>query len=408
MIRVLADGQVMYDSRLEEYRILGLTVTAGLNKAGTASIILPPGHPSYTAFTSYRTVIDVFRDDEQIFRGRVLYPADDFYLRRTLTCEGEMNFFRDGVHRPYLYQASPAAIFRRILELYNAQVDKFKQFALGAVTVTDANDYIRLESENAESFSDTINKLLDRCGGYLVYTDEPLRGRVLNWYADLDHQSGQVVEFGSNLLKLTRTGANTDLATRIVPYGAKDETSGKRVTIASVNGGVDYVQDDDAVALRGVIAQTAFWDDVTEPSNLLTKAKQYLAGKKNAITTLELSAVDLSVLDGSIDSYRIGDLVRVRSRPHGLDDLFRLVERKYDLLKPANDSITLGHDVATLTGADAASNRQLINQAQRTAAQIQRQIDNLDVQVNVPTPICTSGGAWLMTKDGKYLLYKKG
>ena len=72
MIRVLADGQVMYDSRLEEYSLLGLTVTAGLNKAGTASIVMPPGHPSYTAFTSYRTVIDVFRDDEQIFRGRVL------------------------------------------------------------------------------------------------------------------------------------------------------------------------------------------------------------------------------------------------------------------------------------------------------------------------------------------------
>ena len=52
MIRVLADGQVMYDSRLEEYRLLGLTVTAGLNKAGPAALILPPGHPSYTAVTS--------------------------------------------------------------------------------------------------------------------------------------------------------------------------------------------------------------------------------------------------------------------------------------------------------------------------------------------------------------------
>lgn len=408
MIRVLADGVVVYDSRLEDYKLLGLTITTGLNKAGTASIVMPPGHPAYNQFTSYRTVIEVYRDNTLLFRGRVLYPTDDFYNRRTLTCEGELNFFRDGIARPYLYQDSPAAIFSQVIDLYNAQVEKFKQFTVGTVTVTDPNNYIRLESESAEPFSDTINKLLERCGGYLVCTSEPLKGRVINWYADLDYKSNQVVEFGENLLSFSRTGANTDMATVIIPYGAKDETTGQRVTIESVNYGLDFIQDYDAVALRGVIAQAVYWDDVTEPANLLTKARQYLASKKNAVTTLELSAVDLSLLDSSIDSYRIGDLVRVRSRPHGLDDIFRLVERKYDLLNPSNDYITLGHDVTTLTGADAANNRQLMNQAKRTAAQIQRQIDNLDVLVTVPTPISTSSGAWLTAKDGKYLIYKKG
>lgn len=357
MIRVLADGVVVYDSRLEDYKLLGLTITTGLNKAGTASIVMPPGHPAYNQFTSYRTVIEVYRDNALLFRGRVLYPTDDFYNRRTLTCEGELNFFRDGIARPYLYQDSPAAIFSQVVDLYNAQVEKFKQFTVGTVTVTDPNNYIRLESESAEPFSDTINKLLERCGGYLVFTSEPLKGRVISWYADLDYRSNQVVEFGENLLSFSRTGANTDMATVVIPYGAKDETTGQRVTIESVNDGLDFIQDYDAVALRGVIAQAVYWDDVAEPANLLIKAQQYLESKKNAVTTLELSAVDLSLLDSSIDRYQVGDWIRVRSKPHGLDDMFQLTERTENLLNPADSAITLGRDTTTLTGADAAGDR---------------------------------------------------
>ena len=50
MIQAYADGELFYDSRLEEYALLGLTATVGLNKGGTASIVLPPHHPAYNRF----------------------------------------------------------------------------------------------------------------------------------------------------------------------------------------------------------------------------------------------------------------------------------------------------------------------------------------------------------------------
>lgn len=354
MISATVDGALFYDSRLEDYRLLGLTVTTALNKAGTAEIILPPGHPLYSAFVPYRSVVEVYKDDVLLFRGRVLYAADDFNNLRTVTCEGELNFFRDGVARPYVYQDGPAAIFAAVVDLYNAQVEAFKQFQVGTVTVTDPNNYIRLETEKAEQFSDTLNKLLERCGGYFVFTTDGDGNRVINWLAELGYQSGQVVEFGKNLLNFARTGANTELATVVIPYGAKDEETGERVTIESVNDGLDFVQDFDAVALRGVIAVPVYWDDVTEPANLLAKAQQYLTANKNIITSLELSAVDLSLMDKSLDGYQVGDWVRVRSTPHGVDDLFQLTERTEDLLNPAGGKITLGKDTASLTGADAS------------------------------------------------------
>ena len=365
MIQVYADNALVYDSRLEDYSLLGLTVTAGLNKGGTASIVMPPGHPAYNSFVSYKTLVTVYRDNVLLFRGRALYPSDDFYNRRTITCEGERCFLRDGVMRPYIYQDGPEAILIDVIALYNAQVDEFKQFKVGTVTVTDPNNYIRLESETAEQVSDTIDKMVERCGGYIVFTTNADGQRVINWYESLGYQSRQVIEFGENLMDFSRSDSNPDLATVIVPYGAKDETTGERITIASINDGQDFIQDYDAVALRGVIAAPVYWDDITEPANLLAKAQQYLATSKLMVTSLELTAVDLSDMDKSIDTFQVGDQVQVRSLPHGVDELFQLTERTYDLLNPANGKVTLGKDIATLTGADAAGDKQSVTAMQR-------------------------------------------
>lgn len=364
-ITVHADGVTVYDNRLDDFALLGLTVTTGLNKGGTAEITMPIGHPAYNAFISYRTIVEVYRDDILLFRGRALYPTDDFYGNRIITCEGERCFLQDAVMRPYLYQDTPAAIFADLIAQYNAQVEAAKQFQIGTVTVVDANDYVRLESESAEQLVETIDKLVERCGGYVVFTTNDEGQRVINWYESLGYRSSQVIEFGENLLDFSRSAASTDLATRIIPYGAKNEETGEWVTIESVNDGLDFIEDADAVALRGVIAKPVFWDDVTQPANLLTKARQYLASSKMLVTTLEMTAVDLSVLDKSIDSFQVGDTIHVRSRPHGVDDDFLLSERTYNLLDPADDKVVMGKDMATLTGADVAGDRTTRSQIQR-------------------------------------------
>jgi hypothetical protein len=365
VIQVYADDRIVYDSRLEDYGLLGLTATAGTDVAGTASIVMPPHHPAYNYFTSYRTVVTMLRNGELIFRGRALYPSDDFYNRRTVVCEGERGFLRDGVMRPYVYQDGPAAIFAHVIELYNAQVDEFKRFAVGTVTVTDPNNYIRLESETAEKISAVVDKLVERCGGYIVFTTNDEGQRVINWLEELNYQSTQVIEFGENLLDFARSSNNDELATVIIPYGAKNEETGARLTIESVNDGLDFIQDYDAVALRGVIAQPVYWDDITLPENLLAKAQQYLSTSKMMITSLELSAVDLSDLDRSIDSFRVGDSIQVRSKPHGVDDVFQLNSRTYDLLNPANSTVVLGKSIATLTGADAAGDKRSLGEMQK-------------------------------------------
>ena len=370
MIKVYADDHVVYTPQLPGYELEDLQVKISANASGTAKISLPPGHPSMDQFVNYKTVVTIYRHDVLIFRGRALYAEDDFYNRRTITCEGERGFLQDSVVRPYLYQDSPAAIFADLIAAHNAQVDASKAFVVGTVTVTDANDYLRMESSTAEQTADVLDKLVKRAGGYVVFTTNNEGQRVINWYADPGYRSGQSIQFGENLLDFSRSGSNTDMATAIIPYGAENEETGLRVTIESVNDGLDFIQDDEAVALRGFIMRPVYWDDVTEPHNLLTKAQQYLAKSKNLVTSLELSAVDLSALDKNIDSFQVLDLVRVTSKPHNVDEDFLLTDRTYDLLDPSQDKVTLGKEITTLTGADVAGDRDNQNALHKTETSI--------------------------------------
>lgn len=400
-IEVYADEQLVYDNNLEDLALLGLKVENNINKAGVAELVMPPGHPKYNSFVAYRTVVEVYRNDALLFRGRSLHPTDDFYNSRTITCEGERGFLQDGTMRPYVYQDGPAAIFTDVMGLYNAQVEAFKQFVVGEITVTDPNNYIRLESDKAEQIADTIDKLVERVGGYIVFTTNDSGQRVINWLAELPYRSNQVIEFGENLLDYARSDTNDELATVVIPYGAKvetvvetadpetgetlTETTSEYVTIESVNDGLDFIQDYDAVALRGVISRPVYWDDVTEPANLLAKAQQYLAEHKLVITALELSAVDLSALDSNIDTFQEGDQVRVRSKPHGVDEDFQLQVRHYNLLEPEKDTVTLGKEQKTLSGADAAGDKKSVSELQ----QVKRDI-RAEYQLNVATAVASA------------------
>ena len=357
MLQLYVDDKLIYDSRMKNTAILGLKAQIGLNKGGAATIILPPDHSAYNSFISYRSVVEIFRDKVLRFRGRALYPTDDFMLNRTITCEGERCFLRDGIHRPYTYNDTPANIFNAVIGLYNAQVEAFKQFVVGTVSGI-STDAIVFESEEAEPFSTTVDKLVDLCGGYIVFTDNAAGRRVINWYADVNYSTTQTIEFGKNLLDFSRTTANSDLATVIIPYGAKNESTGQRLTIESVNGGLDFIQDDEAVALRGIIAKAVYWDEITTPDALLGKAQQYLNNSKNIVSSLELTAIDLSLIDKSVDNFMVGDTIMVRSIPHGIEDMYyQLTEQDIDFMHPQNDRIILGKSISSLTGTDVASAR---------------------------------------------------
>ena len=162
------------------------------------------------------------------------------------------------------------------LDNHNAQVEQAKQFKIGNITVTDPNNYIVRSDTNYKTTWDSLNeKLVEPLGGYLFVRHEE-DGNYLDYLVDFQTISSQSIEFGKNMIDISQTLKGADIATALIPLGAQVEGTDERLTIKSVNNDVDFIYDQNAVNTYGWIFKTQEWNDVTEPSNLLTKAQQAL------------------------------------------------------------------------------------------------------------------------------------
>lgn len=359
MYKIYADDKLIYDSTLEDYKIGKGSVTLETNKSGSFTFSVYPDHFFYDSFVRLKTVITVYKSGKIVFRGRILNDVTDYWNNKVITCEGELGFLQDSIIRPFSFTGTPEDLFKKFIEEHNSQVDEFKRFKVGTISVEDPNDYIARSNSNYESVLSNLNSRLieDSLGGYFYIThgeDGTDQIPTINYLADFTKVSSQKIEFGSNLKNYTKTVKADDIATAIIPLGHEvddgdDSTENPKLTIESVNGGKDYVYSESGVALYGWITKVVKWDDVTEASNLKTKAEAYLDNVMKQNITIELNAIDLHLLDHSIESFNVCDYIHVISEPHNFDSTLLCNKQTLDLLKPENDSIVLGYTYSTFT-----------------------------------------------------------
>ena len=361
-----------------------------------------------------KSQISVYHGDEEIFCGRVIEVKEDFYKRQKIFCEGELAYLNDSVQRPKKYQRMTVrGYLESLLSVHNAQVEDSKKFQVGAVTVTDPNDSI-YRYTNWEKTMDVIKSdLIKSLGGYLFVRKE--NGiRYIDYLAELPTKSTQTVEFGKNLLDFTKNFDVTDLATAIIPLGAKINSSDtsdnpsvleERLTIKDINNGNDFLFNQEAVNNYGWIFKTVIWDNVNTTTALKRKGEQYLASAQFENMTIEAKAIDMNFVDGS-ERLKLGELIRVVSVPHGLDKFFPLSKMTILLDKISQNTITLGLEVKTsLTSSNISTNDKIQQEIEKIPSHsdiVQEAVDNATQIINQKTTgYVTITGDELLVMDSK-------
>lgn len=356
MYRVYCDGLPLYNSKLDGLKIFSPSVELEVNKTGSFVFTLYPSHPYYSMIRKMKSTVTVYQDDFLLFKGRVLDEEVGFHSERKVTCEGELAFLLDSIQRPYDYTGTIEGFLNLLIDSHNSQVEESKWFTVGNVTVTDPNDYIvRSNIDYVSVWEEMQKKLLDLLGGYIVVRHDGYINYI-DYLQDFTLLSPQKISFGKNLLDLKRIVKGADIATALIPLGARlKDDEGKdtdeRLTIQSVNGGVDNLVDNDAVAKYGYIVKVNVWDDVTEPANLKVKGQAYLNELVKLPESIELTAADLATVNTSFSSFHLGTYVSVSSGPHGLNQNFLVRKLSLNLLDPAANKLTLGGLYSGLTGA---------------------------------------------------------
>lgn len=354
MYTIYADDKLLYSPRLfnEGHGVFSPKLTVELGRAGSLEYIMPPNNLLYDGVTKLKTIISVFQNDEQIFRGRVLHDEKDFYKQKKTYCEGELAFLLDSHQRPYAFYDTPANLFRYFIEVHNAIVNEEKQFVVGQITIESEDEYYFENLEYSTTLDEINHQLVDSIGGFLK-TRTTNGIRYIDWLVDDVDDSSQIIEFGTNLLDLTEYITAENIITVLIPIGSAmyDEEGNMigKLDITSANNGYDYVENETASALFGRIEGMYEWPDVEDPEELKLLGEVLLDNNIQLSVTLNIKAIDLHLLNVNIEKIRLGDWVRVLSIPHGLDDYFQCSKIVYDLVDPDNTEYIFGHSYTTLT-----------------------------------------------------------
>ena len=373
--RVICDKYLLFDTQIESLKLIDPALDLELNKTGAFTFTIYPDHPNYDKLQKLKPIITVYQDKTIIFRGRILNDEVGWLNQRQITCEGELAFLLDSVQRPFTFPASdtslatPEAYLRFLLANHNEQVDEEHQFKIGNVTVKDENDYIARSDTEYSTTWDLINQgLLSTHGGYLWVRHED-DGNYIDYLADFSTLSNQPIEFGRNLLDFKKERKGEDIVTGIIPIGATltedvtDETTGETtqvsttVTISGLDDETtddicksgDYVFSKTAQNAYGKIYKMEKWENVTDATNLLRKAKQRLAKSILLSQSIELTAADLSAAGQDFNAFRLGRYVKTTSKPHDLSENYLIKKLSIKLMNPADNKLTLGETFYSFT-----------------------------------------------------------
>lgn len=343
-----ATEKILYMPGDKDYAVTGAVLYSALNDAGYLEFMVPPSNPLYGEIYERKTKVTLYGDDAPIWYGFVLESTDNMQMEHKVYCVGELSYLNDTIQPQARYQhKTPLQLFTTYLAQHNAQSSE--QFEVGVVTVEDPNDDVYRYTNQENTLTALREDLCKSLEGYLR-----IRHVGAHRYLDLvkledyGRDNEQVIEFGYNLLDYSKNVTAADIATACLPRGARLETSpieglDAYVDIKSVNDGVDFVQDDTAVAEFGMIKKVVTWDNVTTPTELKAKAIRWLATNQFATMNLSLKAVDMNLFDKDIESFEVGDMVNAKAKPYGMDAWFPVQEKTVHLQNPTQTTIELAN-----------------------------------------------------------------
>lgn len=334
--------------------VLSGKISNEINRAGTFEFQLPPGNYCIKnkLFKKLTSIIEVYweNDSEPYFRGRILDTQKAFNGTMTFRCEGMMSVLNDSIVRPLGdsekgINAPVGNLFNDLITFHNNQVydaedpDSPKYFKTIDIQGYDSTEFNFPYANYEKTLEYIQNNILsnEEVGGRM-WVD----GQTIHLHADtesLQTISEQPIVFGENLFDLTQNINASELYTVILPTGKDGLTL----------DGTDYIENSAAVAKFGRIWYHAEFSDVEDTSELRTKATEMLNRNIDEVTSIEVSALDMHIMNSDQKPLKIGMCIPVMSPPHGIDVSYICTAASIDICNPANTKYTLGVNPETLT-----------------------------------------------------------
>ena len=483
MYRMLYNDNFLFDPFDETRIVSSASITTNVNAASYLDFTIAANHPLYNEIEQRSGTITLYSDNEKLFQGQITSIDMDMDGNKSVTCSSALDWLRDVQLRPYstdqaecdeyefkLDKAPDAldAYFQWLIDQYNAKNKDGRYFTINVNQAADLTrrSLVYFASTSPRSVADAIeDDILGTFGGYLVlrYEDDQL---ILDLYSDIHEMNEQVIDYGENILDISRSESTDDQYTAVYPIGktpqytaeqqkyhdekaifdeymkqreateraaiaqlqkeeeaeqkritgmangqakrnaenalkkrkdkrqtrekafsdetkllqdaqkikddknAADKTKPNPITIESLdNGGypgdLDIFKEGDVVYSVSYVQRYGYKEfvysdtDIEDKQLLLALAVAKLKSLLAPSLSIDVRAVDQALYNPKHTHLFAGQAVRVRSKPHKVDEFMMVSSIDLDLIDPSRTTATLGVAYDTLTGQQSSFLRNL-------------------------------------------------
>lgn len=483
MYRMLYNDNFLFDPFDETRIVSSASITTNVNAASYLDFTIAANHPLYNEIEQRSGTITLYSDNEKLFQGQITAIDMDMDGNKSVTCSSALDWLKDVQLRPYstdqaecdeyefkLDKAPDAldAYFQWLIDQYNAQNKDGRYFTINVNQAADLTrqSIVYFASTSPRSVADAIEQdILGTFGGYLVlrYDDDQL---ILDLYSDIHEMNEQVIDYGENILDISRNESTDDQYTAVYPIGktpqytaeqqkyhdekaiydeymkqrdeaeraaiaqlqkeeeaeqkritgmpngqakknaenalkkrkdkrqirekafsdetkrlqdaqkikddknAADKTKPNPITIESLdNGGypgdLDIFKEGDVVYSVSYVQRYGYKEfvysdtDIEDKQLLLALAVAKLKSLLAPSLSIDVRAVDQALYNPKHTHLFAGQAVRVRSKPHKVDEFMMVSSIDLDLIDPSRTTATLGVAYDTLTGQQSSFLRNL-------------------------------------------------
>lgn len=363
-----------YDVVMQEEKIPSATIQEQINAINSLDFTVYPNNPCYDRLFEYTTQIEVYntKKDRFDFKGRVLKVSpkmdSDGMIYKTVVCESRLAYLCDTV-QPYVETRAFLGNDTRnglqefvdlVLENHNAQVEAHKRIYRGNITVNLPESGVSFGLAYEKTYDVIKSNLIDGLGGELDIREGEDGLLYLDFVPSFGATRATTIEIAKNIESQSREIDISTVVTRLIPLGEKfkkvdDEgeevETEERLTVESVNGGLNYIEDSVGVENFGIIYGVQTFDDITDAASLMTEGEKWLAENNKVQVSDTITALDLSLIGLDIDDFRMYDSYPVRNHLLGITDTLRIVKKTTNVIEPYASSFELGSTKKLLTDA---------------------------------------------------------
>lgn len=323
-----------------------LPLKEGLSLVDSLSFSLYPNNPGYNSIFELTTKVKVIdtRDNSIRFTGRVLNidekmdSSGSFY--KEVLCEGALSYLNDTKTRNETFLGSPSDFIQWILNKHNAKVEDAKKMNIGDIDIAGSVAY----TCNFKSTLESLLEVKEKIGGD-IRVRENNGVLYLDWLHEFSSDTIDI-QLGLNMKEMIKHKDITSLGTRIIPLGANN------LTIESINGELDYIEDINAATVYGVLEKAVEYREITDPIELYNKALEDLPNHTQPLYMLEAGALDLSFITGNnAEQFVLGSNLHILNQIMAVDNVYKIVALDLDLLKAYDPKLTIANFPVKLTSA---------------------------------------------------------